>query len=231
MAPSVHVQAAERSFGNEAGAGEAAIPPAMSELPGRLTVVVAAGDVRIAKDVVLDRDDLGRALDVDAHPAGVLAIKEVVVFLPLRFELQAPQGEPEGFVWEGDGVDAPALRMNRQQPPLDVEVTPLGIDDPAAAKAIAEDERRPDDVGRVRLGADNSLDDRGREGVRGYVALLGSGERAGRVSLRAALSYSPFEEVDSDGAHLRARARRALAPVVIPALAQPLRTDRWGEVA
>jgi hypothetical protein len=48
--------------------------------------------------------------------------------------------------------------VDGQQAALEVEVASLHIRDPAAAKAVAQDQRRPDDVGRICLRSDDPLD-------------------------------------------------------------------------
>ena len=78
---------------------------------------------------------------------------------------------------------------------------------PAPPEAVAKDQGRADNIGRVSLRADDPLDDRGREHVRRHVALLRSSERARRIPHKAALTHGPLEEVDPDGAHLPPRSR------------------------
>ncbi len=95
-----------------------------------------ARDSRVADLVIADRENLLGLGWVDANPARVLSVKQKVVLPPLRLELQASQGEPEGFLGNGDGVDAPALRVNGEESSLDIEVASLGAGDPTPAKAV-----------------------------------------------------------------------------------------------
>jgi len=89
--PSVHVHAARRPLGNEAGALKTAVPPAMSESSGRLAVVTAARDIGVTDPLPANREYLFGFLGADAHAASVLAIEEPVLIAPLRFEIQTAE--------------------------------------------------------------------------------------------------------------------------------------------
>lgn len=80
----MHVHPARRPLGNEAGAREAAVPPTMRELPGRLVLMPAPRHVRIPNSLRPDGEDFFRFREIDSHPARVLPIEEPVVGLPLR---------------------------------------------------------------------------------------------------------------------------------------------------
>jgi hypothetical protein len=105
----------------------------------------------------------------------------------LGLEVETAKREPERLIGKRNRIDPASLRVHDQLAALEVEVPPLGIGD-ASAQPVAKDEGRPDDVGGVRLRADDPLYDRGREMSVGTSRLLPLGA-LGRdgVSLRAAL--------------------------------------------
>jgi hypothetical protein len=55
-----------------------------------------------------DRVDFFSINKIDAHPAGVLAVEQPVLVLPLRFQIEPAEREPEAIVREGNRVDAAA---------------------------------------------------------------------------------------------------------------------------
>jgi hypothetical protein len=110
----MHVHPPRRPLRHEAGALEAAVPPQMSEFPGRLSIVPPPRQVRISDLFALDREDVFRINEIDTHPAGVLAVEKPVILLPLGFEVESAEREPETIVRERDRVDASGLRVDGQ---------------------------------------------------------------------------------------------------------------------
>jgi hypothetical protein len=99
------------------------------------------GDVRVPDPLFPDRESLFGVLEVDPHPARVLAVEEPVLIAPLGFQVEASEREPERVIRQRNRVDAPALRANGKQADVPAPDAPTPAGAGAESQEIQADER------------------------------------------------------------------------------------------